>query len=73
MKVAFVKADGSIISKDILVLNQAVTKIEYDGSAQYRAVLLNYDDESFVKVLLDDISLIYFRDNLHLIKDVLTR
>ena len=50
-----------------------MTTIEYDGLSQFRAILLNYEDESFVKVLLDDTSLIYFRDNLHLIKDVLTR
>jgi hypothetical protein len=36
-------------------------------------VLLNYEDESFVKVLLDQNSLEYFRANLHLVNDPLTR
>lgn len=50
-----------------------MTQIEYDGSQSYKAILLNYEDETFIKVLLDEVSLTYFRDNLHKIQDPLTR
>lgn len=46
----------------------------YDASkTPYQAVLLNYGDWGFIKVLLDDISIEFFKNNLHKINDVLTR
>lgn len=73
MKVAFFTRDGTAHTQDVLVLNQAQTTLQYDGSREYRAVLLNYEDETFVKVLLDEASLLFFRDHLHTIQDTLTR
>jgi aminopeptidase N len=73
MKIAFFTATGEVVEQEILVKNQAQTKITYDGSRGYKAVLLNYGDYSFVKVLLDDASADFFRQNLHNIKDTLTR
>lgn len=73
MKIAFFTASGDVVEQEILVNNQAQTKINYDGSRGYKAILLNYGDYSFIKVLLDDVSADYFRQNLHNIKDTLTR
>lgn len=47
--------------------------IVYDGSQGFKAVMLNYGDQAFVKLLLDDISLEFYKTNLHLIQDELTR
>lgn len=48
--------------------------LTYDASkSPYQAVLLNYGDWGFIKVLLDDISIEFFKNNLHKIDDVLTR
>lgn len=49
------------------------TKITYDGSKKVHAVLLNYEDDCFVKVSLDDISLDFFKNNLHKLSDILSR
>lgn len=35
--------------------------------------MLNYEDLAFIKVLLDEKSLVFFKLNMHLIKDALTR
>lgn len=58
-----------------VLLNEATeTIVEYDASkTQYKAVLLNYGDWGFIKVLLDDVSIQFFRQNLHKINDVMTR
>jgi aminopeptidase N len=47
--------------------------IEYDGSKNYKAVLLNYDDYTFVKTIIDSVSLDFFQENLASVKDVLSR
>lgn len=49
------------------------TTLQYDGSKQFKAVLLNYGDYAFIKVLLDPASLDFFKINLIRISDTLTR
>lgn len=61
MKAAFFKENGSIVEQDILLLNQEVNTVEYDGTQDFKAVMLNYRDESFVKLLLDEISIEFFK------------
>lgn len=45
----------------------------YDGSKHYKAILLNYEDHTFVKNNIDHVSRQFFADNLEKIKDVLSR
>ncbi|TNV74138.1 hypothetical protein FGO68_gene4792 [Halteria grandinella] len=73
IKVGFFKEDGGIDYQDVLVKAQEETVVTYDGSKGYKAVLLNYEDQSFVKVLLDQTSTLYFSQNLQSVKDLLTR
>ena len=74
MKIAFFDEKGQIYeSKDIVVSAQPTTEIEYDGSKKPRAVLLNYQDEAFVKVQLDAHSLAFLKENLKNIPDEFTR
>jgi len=49
------------------------TTVEYDGTKGYKAVLLNYDDQSFVKLVLDPHSVEFFKLNLFKVTDVMTR
>ena len=58
-----------------MLLNEAPeTVLTYDASNnQYKAVLLNYGDWGFIKVLLDDVSIEFFKTHLHKIDDVMTR
>jgi aminopeptidase N len=58
---------------EALVLPQEETVVEYDGSREYRAVLLNYEDHTFAKVIIDEVSLEFFKQNIWAIKDVLSR
>lgn len=52
---------------------EETTEIEYDGSGNYKAVILNYEDHSFVKCVIDKISLDFFSQNLNKINDLLSR
>lgn len=47
--------------------------MQYDGTKNYKAILLNYNDEGFIKVELDDYSKKYFFENLSRVKEVLSR
>jgi hypothetical protein len=47
----------------VLLQPQADTELIYDASTAkhpFRAVVLNHGDESFIKVLLDEVSLGFF-------------
>ena len=44
-----------------------------DGTKKFKAILLNYEDETFIKVILDPESLKFFKANLYKIKDGLSR
>lgn len=57
----------------MLVLPQKETVVTYDGSKNYKAVLLNLDDLSFVKTNIDSVSLDFFGKNIDSIKDILSR
>jgi hypothetical protein len=49
------------------------TEVKFDPANNYQAVLLNYQDQTFIKILLDELSLDFFRRNLTKINDDLTR
>ena len=48
--------------------------VPYKGANNYKAVLLNFEDHTFAKVLLDKASIDFFSsENIVKIKDTLTR
>lgn len=66
MKVAFFDKDANIsLVKDFVLLDQESTTLLYDASnSKYSAVLLNYQDETFIKISLDPHSMNFFKENL---------
>jgi aminopeptidase N len=74
MRVAFFNEQGEAYEvQDIMLNNTAETTITYDGSKQPKALLLNYQDEAFIKVRLDEHSIAFLKAKLHLIADELSR
>jgi len=74
MKVAFFDEDGKLNQEqDIMLQNAPETVITYDGSQRIKAVVLNYQDEAFIKIRLDQQSIAFFREKLNAIPDQLTR
>ena len=69
----YFKKDYTPDIQDVILLPVKETTVEYDGSQHYEALLLNYEDYSFVKHLLDPHSTDYFSKNLSHIKDLLSR
>ena len=47
--------------------------MSYNGSSGYKAVILNYEDHSFVRNVIDKPSMSYFSNNLDKIKDILSK
>jgi hypothetical protein len=45
----------------------------YNGANNYQAILLNFEDHTFAKNVIDKISLAYFEKNLHNVNDILSR
>lgn len=64
MKVGFFDSEGKVTSYDIILAKDSQTKLNYDGSKNFKAVLLNFDDETFIKVILDKTSIDFYQNNL---------
>jgi aminopeptidase N len=73
IKVAFFLESCEVDVIEVLVRPQPQTAVIYDGSRQYKAILLNYEDHAFAKIALDTISLEFFRNRLGSVKDLLSR
>lgn len=74
MKIAFILDNGKIGKvNDIFLENKPETIISYDGSAGYKAILANYEDYSYIKLVLDIDSIEFFRNNLSKIQHSLSR
>lgn len=73
IKIALFKEDLSHDEIETLLYPQEVNEVAYDGSKNYRAVLLNYEDHTFAKNNIDQTSRQFFADNLDKIQDVLSR
>ena len=71
--IALFKEDCSFDVIEAFVKPQEETIIEYDGSKQYKAVLLNYGDQTFARISFDKHSRSFFAENVNKIDDVLTR
>lgn len=74
MKIVFYGENCEIIEiRNIVIPNQETSTIEYDGTKKIQAILLNYDDEAFIKVRIDHHSKEFFKSNLRNVKEELTR
>ncbi|EGR28567.1 hypothetical protein IMG5_172390 [Ichthyophthirius multifiliis] len=78
IKAAFFNSQCQVIYVvDAFIQNQphTIIKCEFlkDYGQQVKAVLLNYQDEAFVKIIFDENSLQFFKENLSLIQCELTR
>ncbi len=73
IKVAFFTSDFQIDVIDVLILPQGETVAEYDGSKGYKAALLNFEDHTFAKNIIDPVSLDFFIKNINSIGDILSR
>lgn len=64
IKVAFVKEDATIGEvKDVIILDKDRTEVKFTN-ADYKAIILNYQDWGFVKVELDNASRDFFLKKL---------
>jgi hypothetical protein len=72
--VAFYDADGNVaITKEVKLNDTEVTEIEVEGLGDnIVAVLPNYNDYSFIKVIFDPVSLAWFENNLTKISEPLS-
>ena len=73
IKIGLVKEDGQIDAIDALIQPAESTKVVYNGSNGYKAVIMNYEDHSFVRNVIDKPSMSYFSNNLDRIKDIMSK
>jgi aminopeptidase N len=65
LKIAFLNDKVEVYEvKDVVLKNTATTTIHYDGTKAPKAVLLNYDDEAYIKIRLDVHSIEFLKQNL---------
>lgn len=69
------KSDGTFdIVPSILINGTATTVVDYSAYVgPYSAVLVNFDDETFVENIIDPVSLDFFKNNIDKITDLFTR
>jgi len=67
------KEDFTVEPMTIILKPQEVNEFEYDGGKNFKGMLLNYEDHSFVKIMIDKVSLDFFENNLDKIKDAMSR
>ena len=73
IKVGLFKSNFDVDVIEVLVQPQKETVAEYDGSKEYKAILLNFEDHTFVKNIIDSVSLDFFVKGINSIKDILSR
>mmetsp|Transcript_26778 Transcript_26778/g.23718 ORF Transcript_26778/g.23718 Transcript_26778/m.23718 type:complete len:162 (+) Transcript_26778:1406-1891(+) len=74
VKVAFYNAEGTVCEiKDVVLNDSAETAITYNGANKPKAVFLNHDDDAFIKVILDEHSLEFFKKELSKISGELNK
>lgn len=57
IRIGLVDQNGQIDAIQALINAEQITEISYNGSKGYKAVILNYEDHSFVKNVIDKPSL----------------
>jgi aminopeptidase N len=65
IKVAFFTEKFEVDVIDVLILPQNETVAHYDASKGYKAVLLNFEDHTFAKNIIDPVSLDFFINNIN--------
>ena len=73
IKVGLFKQNFDVDVIEVLVQPQKETIAAYNGSNQYKAILLNFEDHTFVKNIIDPVSLDFFIKGINSIKDILSR
>jgi len=74
LKIAFFNSEGEILEvKDAVITNQETTKILYNGTKNPVAIILNYQDEAFVKIRIDNHSIEFFKKNFTKLKCEFTK
>ena len=74
MKIAFFRENGEIGEiKDCFLDKKNENTVVYDGSAGYKAILINYEDHSYIKIILDQHSIEFFKSNLKNVSHSLSR
>ena len=58
--IALFKEDCSYDVIEAFVKPCSETVIEYDGSNKYKAILLNYGDQTFARITIDPASRVFF-------------
>jgi aminopeptidase N len=56
-----------------LLRNEEQTFFKFESKKDYKAVLLNFDDHTFIKTVLDKDSLEYFTKNIANLKDQISK
>lgn len=56
IKIGLFKQDFTVDVIETLLLPQEINEVVYDGRNQYKAILLNYEDHTFVKNNIDGVS-----------------
>jgi aminopeptidase N len=67
------RADKTIDVIETLIEPKTDNVAHYNGSNNYEAILLNFEDHTFAKNVIDKVSLAYFEKNLHNVHDILSR
>lgn len=67
------KADKTIDVIETLIEPKSDNVAYYNGSNNYEAILLNFEDHTFAKNVIDKVSLTYFEKNLRNVTDILSR
>ena len=73
IKVGHYLENGQADVLEVLVWPKEETVVEYNGSKNYKAVLLNYEDHGYLKNTIDPTSLEFLQKNIHKIQDNLSR
>lgn len=73
IRVAFFKDNHEVDQVETWVVPKEESTVTYDGTKGYKAVLLNYEDWSFVKHVLDPQSIQFFSKDLCKVPDILSR
>ena len=58
---------------DVLIPNTEKFEVKFDSSKDVKAVLLNYGDEAYMKIILDKYSSDFFLKNVYKIEDNLSK
>ena len=75
MKIAFFNENADIYDvKDVVIDNKEITMLKYHSDKiKPSGILLNYEDEDYIKIRINDDSLTFFIDNVWKLKDHLSK